>query len=39
VYEFSLWERIRLQTIMEFEHSPDKELASQFAQERRKGYG
>ena len=39
VYEFPIWERIRLQAIMEFEHPPGKELAPQFAQEWRKGYG
>jgi hypothetical protein len=39
VYEFQLWERIRLQAIMEFEHPPGKELVPQFAEEWRKGYG
>jgi hypothetical protein len=39
VYEFPIWERIRLQAIMEFEHPPGKELAPRFAQEWRRGYG
>ena len=39
VYEFTLWERIRLQMLMEFEHPPGKELAPKFAHESRKGYG
>jgi hypothetical protein len=39
VHEFELWERIRLQTILEFEHPPGKELAPQFPEEWRRGYG
>lgn len=38
VYEFTLWERIRLQAILELEHPPGKELAPQFMQEWRRGY-
>jgi len=39
VYEFPLWERIRLQTIMELEHPPRNELTPKFAQESQKSYG
>ncbi|MBB6187530.1 hypothetical protein HDE77_001894 [Rhodanobacter sp. MP7CTX1] len=31
VYEFPLWERIRLQAIIGFENPPGKELAPHFA--------
>jgi hypothetical protein len=39
VVEFDLWERIRLHAILEFEHPPGKELAPQFVEEWRPGYG
>jgi hypothetical protein len=39
IYEFPLWDRIRLQTIMEFEYPPGKELVPRFPDEWQRDYG
>lgn len=37
--EFPLWERIRLNEIMQFEHPPGKELLPKFPEDWRRSYG